>query len=353
AGATAATSAPVAQRAPRSRRGRGGRGRARDRTRGENTDAPGIAATGEHVADAASTHSEPPAQSELSFAAHATHAAQSETAVAQPEAPVATSRSSQTPPPTPSREAAAAVAETAADGIGAGGMRLTRDEAFDLMRRAVAHIAKHGGGTRATDVRGVARELLGRDSESLSERNFVRILKDAHDSDIIDLRRRGDDYEVRPAVVAAPIGEQLGAAAIANAPAAAPAGPPAPRGMGSRGGGGRMQRSSAKAAPPMDLLSVGVVDYDGPTTSSAATAPTPTHAPLAVATGSSSAATSGRTSTPAVASRTTKPTRGRKTTAKKTAPVAKAAAPTEDRPAARAGVKSAAKSARKKTAARK
>ena len=108
-------------------------------------------------------------------------------------------------------------------------MRLTRDEAFDLMRRAVDHIAAHGGGTRASDVRNVARDLLGRDSESLSERNFTRILKDAHDSDIIDLRRRGDDYEVRPAVVAAPIGDQLGAAAIANAPAPAAAAPPVPR----------------------------------------------------------------------------------------------------------------------------
>jgi hypothetical protein len=73
-------------------------------------------------------------------------------------------------------------------------VRLTRDEAFDLVRRAGAQIADNPGASRASDVRRVAHELLGRDSESLSEKNFTRILKDAHDSDIIDLRRRGDDY---------------------------------------------------------------------------------------------------------------------------------------------------------------
>ncbi|HEY5086198.1 MAG TPA: hypothetical protein VII66_02455, partial [Gemmatimonadaceae bacterium] len=229
--------------------------------------------------------------------------------------------------------------EQPSDGIGGGGMRLTRDEAFDLMRRAVAHIAKHGGGTRASDVRAVARELLGRDSESLSERNFVRILKDAHDSDIIDLRRRGDDYEVRPAVVAAPIVDQLGAAALANAPARPVNTTPAPRGMGPRGGGGRSQRSGAKtAALPLDLLSVGVVDYDSPM--SASVAP--------VAASSVQPAVTTSVAAPAALAGSRKPARGRKGTAKKALAAPKAAATKTV-----AAKPAAAKSAKKKTAARR
>ena len=226
------------------------------------------------------------------------------------------------------------VAPEAGDGIGVSGTRLTRDEAFDLMRRAVDHIATNGGGTRASDVRRVARELLGRDSESLSDRNFTRILKDAHDSDIIDLRRRGDDYEVRPAVVAAPIVDQLGAAAIANAPKPAANATPAPRGMGPRGVGGRSRHSGPKATTvPMDLLSVGVVDYDAPAAASATPA-----APVKSVT------------EPVVAAPETaaKPARGRKAAAKK--PVAARAPRTAP---AKPVAKVAAKTARKKTAGRK
>jgi hypothetical protein len=57
---------------------------------------------------------------------------------------------------------------------------------------------------RASDVRARARQLLGRDSESLSDRMFVRILKDAHDEGIIDLRRRGNDFEVARAAEGVP-----------------------------------------------------------------------------------------------------------------------------------------------------
>jgi uncharacterized protein (TIGR00288 family) len=328
---TAAAAAPA--RESRSRRGRGGRGRERERPRTDSTE---LSATDEHAASASTTPAAQPtapAQSELSFATHGTAAAPAEEATPTVN-PTVSSR-----PATPITHVPA-IAEPVSDDIGAGGMRLTRDEAFELMRRAVEYIAKNGGGTRASDVRGVARELLGRDSESLSERNFVRILKDAHDSDIIDLRRRGDDYEVRPAVVAAPIVDQLGAAAIANAPVKPVNTTPAPRGMGTRGGGGRMQRSGPKStALPVDLLSVGVVDYDSPvSTPVTPPAPVPT-APLVAP-----------TTAPAPDNRT--PARGRKGTAKKAAPTAKAA------PAAKAASKTAAKppvtkTARKKTATRK
>jgi hypothetical protein len=96
----------------------------------------------------------------------------------------------------------------------------------------------------------------------LSERNFSRVLRDAHDADVIDLRRRGDDYDVALAVSAPPVAEQFNVAAGARtgangpAPAATPA---APRGLGPRGSrrgafGGRGTTLSP------ELLAVGVVD---------------------------------------------------------------------------------------------
>jgi uncharacterized protein (TIGR00288 family) len=141
--------------------------------------------------------------------------------------------------------------------IGNAGERLTRAEAFDLVRRAVAEIAPGDESVRASDVRRRARQLLGRDSESLSERMFVRILKDAHDEDIIDLRRRGDDFEVARAAEAASVAQQVAereqAAIAASAP---PPAPPSPRvGMGPRTVGARGRHG----APPPDLLSIGVV----------------------------------------------------------------------------------------------
>ena len=146
--------------------------------------------------------------------------------------------------------------------IGAAGERLTRAEAFDLLRRAVGELASGDETVRASDVRARARQLLGHDSESLSDRMFVRILKDAHDEGIIDLRRRGNDFEVARAAEAAPVSEQLErserAAVSATTP---PAAPPMPRlGMGPRGAGFR----GRPGAPPPELLSIGVVEDIAP-----------------------------------------------------------------------------------------
>ncbi|HUQ98426.1 MAG TPA: NYN domain-containing protein, partial [Gemmatimonadaceae bacterium] len=150
------------------------------------------------------------------------------------------------------------------DGIGSSGLRLTREDAFNLVRRAVE--ASNGAPSRASQVRATARELLGRDSESLSERNFLRILQDAHHADIVDLRRRGDDYEVAPAAPATPVAQQL-AEAEPPKPVAPPA-PTAPTGMGNRGGGTARGRGrgviAGRGAPPADLLSVGVVETSRP-----------------------------------------------------------------------------------------
>jgi hypothetical protein len=87
---------------------------------------------------------------------------------------------------------------------------------------------------------------------------FVRVLKDAHDNGIIDLRRRGDDFEVARAAEAESVADQLAKAAAAHAPAPSAPAAPAPRvGMGPRGAGGRLR--GRLGAPPADLLSIGVV----------------------------------------------------------------------------------------------
>ncbi|HKW47239.1 MAG TPA: NYN domain-containing protein [Gemmatimonadaceae bacterium] len=171
---------------------------------------------------------------------------------------------SATPPagadlPAPLRLAEEPVTPTA-DVIGANGERLTRNEAFDLVRRAVETLTTDDEDTtRASAVRQRAREILGRDSESLNERMFIRILKDAHDSGVIDLRRRGDDFEVARAVEALPVADQVARADAAAATPRPALGATAPRlGMGPRGAGGRAR--GRLDGPPPELLAVGVVD---------------------------------------------------------------------------------------------
>ena len=154
------------------------------------------------------------------------------------------------------------------DAVGTSGERLTRDEAFGLVARAVAALTRDAtDAARASEVRRVARELLGRDSESLSERNFTRILRDAHDADIIDLRRRGDDFEVARAAEAAPVAEQLrvldAVAAAATATSLGQQSLPPRRMLGPRGIPGRGRAISGRPSSlPPELLSIGLVTVD-------------------------------------------------------------------------------------------
>jgi len=152
-----------------------------------------------------------------------------------------------------------------ADTIGRSGERLTRSDAFDLVRRAVEALVQGDAVTSASAARQRAFELLGRDSESLASRMFERILQDAHDANLIDLRRRGDDWEVARAADAASIVDQLKAVdeqQKAEAKAAQALLPAAPRGMGARGVGGR---GKGPGAPPPNLLMFGVVGAAKPT----------------------------------------------------------------------------------------
>jgi uncharacterized protein (TIGR00288 family) len=226
-----------------------------------------------------------------------------------------------------------------AEQIGMSGERLTRDEAFDLIRRSVAALTRGDEAVRAGVVRIRARELLGRDSESLSDRNFPRILKDAHDGDVIDLRRRGDDFEIARAAEAESVSEQLAKTAANNAPPVV-ATPVAPRGMGPRGVSGARGRGMARGdAPPANLL-IGVV---GPSSGATPTfampgvtsAPTAPAHPVAAAPAAPAESAARREAAPAK--------RGRKTAAKK----ATASAP------ASAAKSTAKKAAVKKVAAKK
>jgi hypothetical protein len=200
---------------------------------------------------------------------------------------------------------------------GHSGERLTRAEAFDLVRRTVDDLAKGDQSMRASDVRARARQLLGRDSESLSDRMFVRILKDAHDEGLVDLRRRGNDFEVARAVEAASVADQVASNERAAAAAAAPAVPatPTPRlGMGPRAVGGR---GRASGAPPANLLAFGVVGAGNAPSSTPAAAPASEPA-RAAAEREAPAAKRGRAARGKSAAKSAEPARGAKKAAKKT-----------------------------------
>jgi hypothetical protein len=141
------------------------------------------------------------------------------------------------------------------------GLRLSRDEAFLLVRRAVAALAGTPEDTvSARRVRAMARDLLGRDSETLSERNFDKVLREMHDLEQIDLRKRGDDYEVSPSPDAPPIADQL-AASEAVATAAHDASQAARSASGAASiRRGMRGRSRGRGDPPPELLSLGVVN---------------------------------------------------------------------------------------------
>ena len=225
--------------------------------------------------------------------------------------------------------------------VGRDGERLTRVEAFDLVRRAAEALVDGDGFANARDVRIKAYELLNRDSESLSERNFPRILKDTHDAGIIDLRRRGEDYEVSLPETDTPIAEQLNRAAAALSPGASAA-PPA-RGLVSRGIGGRGRGRSV--TPPPDLFSVGVVDdvpaadsEDTPAASGAGKPAAKTASPARKRTARKTAAKSARKGTTRTAAKTVTKTAA-KTADKSPSPVKKTAK--------KAARKSARKTARK------
>jgi uncharacterized protein (TIGR00288 family) len=241
-------------------------------------------------------------------------------------------------------------AATGNETIGAAGERLTRNEAFDLVRRAVETLTTDDDDTtRASDVRQRAREILGRDSESLNERMFVRILKDAHDSGVIDLRRRGDDFEVARAAEALPVADQVARADAAASPPRPSLGAAAPRiGMGPRGAGGRGRGRSD--GPPPELLALGVVEEPAADASAASPQqPAARHEAPAAATVATSAEAPSGTQQPDEQTRTAPRKRGRRGTPTS---VERQAAPVPEAPAASEPAAPSPRKSRARTAAK-
>ena len=221
------------------RGGRGGRGREREPRAGE------VAAAGAAEGTAA------PAATPIAAVPAVAAAAPAAKHAPRHEAPHAH-------PPRHERRPAVVADAT----IGVAGVRLTRDEAFSLVKRAVEDLTPGDTPVMSEAVRVKARELLGRDSESLSERNFTRILRDAHDAGSVDVRRRGDAFEVARVEGTVSVADQLSAAeaqAKADAPAPPPAAPVA-RGVGAGRGLPARSRGPAAKGPPPSLLLLGVVD---------------------------------------------------------------------------------------------
>ncbi|GAB1342408.1 hypothetical protein MASR1M101_15350 [Gemmatimonas sp.] len=321
--------APAEGRGERGRRGRG-RGRGRDRFRDRRE-------AGEAAVDAAPV-------------------AAAAAAAAEPRVGGETARPDVAP---------AFRSTDVSDAIGRSGERLTRSDAFDLVRRAVESLVSGDQVTTASAARQRAFELLGRDSESLASRMFERVLQDAHDANMIDLRRRGDDWEVARAADAASIVDQLRAVDDqhkAEAKAAQALLPAAPRGMGARGIGGR---GKGPAALPANLLMFGVVGAK-PAAPVATPVATPVAAPVvsvpeaAVEAPAAPAAAASKVSkAPAKKAAKKAPAPAKKAAAapaaakkaapaKKSAPAAKKAAPAAKKAAPKAPAKAPAKKAAKK-----
>ena len=173
--------------------------------------------------------------------------------------------------------------------IGRAGIRLTRDEAFTLVRNAVTALVTGEDAVSAEQVCQKAFDLLGRDSESLNERNFPRILRDAHDGDVVDLRKRGDSYEVARSATAASVSSQIevkeAELKAADDKVKAAANPPAPRGMVARGVPNRGGRGGKAMAPPPNFLLIGVVESASPKPAAVVTpvAPVAPVAPVSIA----------------------------------------------------------------------
>jgi len=148
------------------------------------------------------------------------------------------------------------------ESIGVEGVRLTRDEAFKLVSQAVEAATVGDRPVPSEAVRARARLLLARDSESLSPKNFARILKDAHDAGLLDLRKRGEAFEVTAVIGAPSIADQLAVAEAKATPVAVPTAP-APRGMGIRGAPSRGGKTVTKAMPA-GLLLLGMVEEPTP-----------------------------------------------------------------------------------------
>jgi len=144
----------------------------------------------------------------------------------------------------------------------AGGRRggFSLGEAFGLLKQALGRV----GGSEpvaAEDLREAMVELKGADGESLTPAKFPRLLRQAHDAEIIDLSKEEDGgYQVRLRAEAAAAAGEGGEGPQDPAPGA-------PAGGESAGGAVRSPRfrrgsRGPRQVPPPDVKSTGVVEVE-------------------------------------------------------------------------------------------
>jgi uncharacterized protein (TIGR00288 family) len=145
------------------------------------------------------------------------------------------------------------------------GAELTLARAFEMMRRALGEFRKPVG-SDALRLRMVA--LLGREDPLLEPARFIRLLRQAHDAEVADVRKHGDDeYEVlgrgiedlapspaTPIAAAAPSSDGAEGTDREEAATAASSGPIR--------GGIRFRRGSRLPVGKPEIAMVGVVSLD-------------------------------------------------------------------------------------------
>ena len=132
------------------------------------------------------------------------------------------------------------------------------------------------GGTAGDEqLRARMAALHGREDPLLESPRFARLLRQANDAEVADVRKVGDDaYEITLARRGGAASPAAARPAAANGSAAAPTAESAPAAAVARPGI-RFRRGSRAPARPGELALIGVVSVDGPTGAEAAAAETP------------------------------------------------------------------------------
>src|SRR5438093_12110454 len=167
-------------------------------------------------------------------------------------------------------------ARRAAGGTGGGGGGFSLGEAYGLLRQALSRL---GGGEKpvsADQLRDTMIELKGAAAEPLDPERFPKLLRQAHDAEIIDLSKEDDGayaVKLREEARGTPAPEPVGAPDLDEAndpPMPASSAPPSMRPAQPQAGGGvpsrgarfrRGSRGGHRAAPP-EIQQIGVVEMD-------------------------------------------------------------------------------------------
>jgi uncharacterized protein (TIGR00288 family) len=136
---------------------------------------------------------------------------------------------------------------------------LTLARAFDLMRRALSELPSP---VSHETLRLRMSALHGRQDPLLDPGRFARLLRQAHDAEIADVRKIGDDeYEVVARGLEAPAAVPAATGASAESAPAEPRIQAVPADAAARGGV-RFRRGSRLPAAPPAIAMVGVVSLD-------------------------------------------------------------------------------------------